>query len=394
MALRFSDSVNAIKGSDTGEILKLISQPDMISFAGGLPAEESFPADEIGKAADIVLKSNPGKALQYGPSLGHEPLRASIAARMNRIVKTKYTADNVMVTNGSQQALDILCRVFCNKGDTVIVEQPSYLGAITAFDLTGVNYIEIPGDGKGMIISELEKALATHDVKLIYIVTDFQNPTGITWTAERREALMRVVDKYEVPIIEDNPYGELRYEGEYLPSLTAFDTKGLVCSLGTFSKTFAPGMRLGWIAAQPKVIEKCDLLKQNMDLSTPPFVQYVAQAWLENFDFDGHVQKIKDLYRQRRDIMLKLMDEQFPKEVTYTRPEGGLFIWVTLPEYMNARELFKQCVAKKVAFVPGELFFASPGHANYFRLNYSYNDEAVIREGIGRIADVLKANLR
>lgn len=394
MALRFSDSVNAIKGSDTGEILKLISQPDMISFAGGLPAEESFPADEIGKAVDIVLKSNPGKALQYGPSLGHEPLRASIAARMNRIVKTKYTADNVMVTNGSQQALDILCRVFCNKGDTVIVEQPSYLGAITAFDLTGVNYIEIPGDGKGMIISELEKALATHDVKLIYIVTDFQNPTGITWTAERREALMRVVDKYEVPIIEDNPYGELRYEGEYLPSLTAFDTKGLVCSLGTFSKTFAPDMRLGWIAAQPKVIEKCDLLKQNMDLSTPPFVQYVAQAWLENFDFDGHVQKIKDLYRQRRDIMLKLMDEQFPKEVTYTRPEGGLFIWVTLPEYMNARELFKQCVAKKVAFVPGELFFASPGHANYFRLNYSYNDEAVIREGIGRIADVLKANLR
>lgn len=394
MALRFSDSVNAIKGSDTGEILKLISQPDMISFAGGLPAEESFPADEIGKAVDIVLKSNPGKALQYGPSLGHEPLRASIAARMNRIVKTKYTADNVMVTNGSQQALDILCRVFCNKGDTVIVEQPSYLGAITAFDLTGVNYIEIPGDGKGMIISELEKALATHDVKLIYIVTDFQNPTGITWTAERREALMRVVDKYEVPIIEDNPYGELRYEGEYLPSLTAFNTKGLVCSLGTFSKTFAPGMRLGWIAAQPKVIEKCDLLKQNMDLSTPPFVQYVAQAWLENFDFDGHVQKIKDLYRQRRDIMLKLMDEQFPKEVTYTRPEGGLFIWVTLPEYMNARELFKQCVAKKVAFVPGELLFASPGHANYFRLNYSYNDEAVIREGIGRIADVLKANLR
>ncbi len=394
MALRFSDSVNAIKGSDTGEILKLISQPDMISFAGGLPAEESFPADEIGKAVDIVLKSNPGKALQYGPSLGHEPLRASIAARMNRIVKTKYTADNIMVTNGSQQALDILCRVFCNKGDTVIVEQPSYLGAITAFDLTGVNYIEIPGDGKGMIISELEKALATHDVKLIYIVTDFQNPTSITWTAERREALMRVVDKYEVPIIEDNPYGELRYEGEYLPSLTAFDTKGLVCSLGTFSKTFAPGMRLGWIAAQPKVIEKCDLLKQNMDLSTPPFVQYVAQAWLENFDFDGHVQKIKDLYRQRRDIMLKLMDEQFPKEVTYTRPEGGLFIWVTLPEYMNARELFKQCVAKKVAFVPGELFFASPGHANYFRLNYSYNDEAVIREGIGRIADVLKANLR
>lgn len=394
MAIRFSDPVNAIKHSDTGDILKLIAQPNMISFAGGLPAEETFPAEEIRKATELVLQSDSGKALQYGPSIGYEPLRESIAKRMNRIVKTNYTKDNILITCGSQQGLDMLCRLFCNKGDTVIVEKPSYLGAITAFNLTQVNYVEVPGDGQGMIMSELRKALETHDVRLIYIVTDFQNPTGITWSRERREELMKLVDEFEVPIIEDNPYGELRYEGEYLPSLNAFDTKGLVCSLGTFSKTFAPGMRLGWIAANPLFIEKCDLLKQNMDLSTAPFTQRICATWLDNFDFDAHVQTIKDLYKSRRDAMLQAIDEFFPKEVTHTYPEGGLFIWCTLPEYLKSRDILKQCIEKHVAFVPGEAFFTTEGNTNFFRLNYSCNNEEVIRDGIKRIADVLKANLK
>lgn len=394
MAIRFSEPVNAIKHSDTGDILKLIAQPDMISFAGGLPAEESFPADEIKKATEIVLNGDAGKALQYGPSLGYEPLRESIAKRMNRIVKTQYTKDNILITCGSQQGLDMLCRLFCNKGDTVIVEKTSYLGAITAFNLTQVNFVEIPGDGKGMIISELRKALETHDVRLIYIVTDFQNPTGITWTRERRAEFMQVVDEFEVPVIEDNPYGELRYEGEYLPSLTTFDTKNLVCSLGTFSKTFAPGFRLGWIAANPLFIEKLDLLKQNMDLSTAPFSQRVCETWLENFDFDAHVKSIIKLYKSRRDAMLKAIDEFFPKEVTHTYPEGGLFIWCTLPEQLKSRDILKQCIERKVAFVPGEAFFTSEGNTNFFRLNYSCNDEATIRDGIKRIADVLKENLK
>lgn len=394
MAIRYSDPVNAIKHSDTGDILKLIAQPDMISFAGGLPAEELFPAEEIAKATEIVLKNTPGKALQYGPSLGYDPLRESIAKRMNRMVKTNYMKDNVLVTCGSQQGLDLLCRLFCNKGDTVLVEKPSYLGAITAFNLSQVNYVEIPGDGKGMIIEELEKALKENEVRLIYVVTDFQNPTGITWTRERREQFMEVVDRYEVPVIEDNPYGELRYEGEFLPSLTTFDKKGLVCSLGTFSKTFAPGMRLGWIAANTTFIEKCDLLKQNMDLSTSPFSQHVCEAWLDNFDFDAHVTSVRDLYRSRRDAMLNAMDEFFPKEVTYTRPEGGLFIWCTLPEYMVSRDILKQCIEKKVAFVPGDPFFTSEGNTNFLRLNYSCNDEETIRTGIQRIAEVLKANLK
>lgn len=394
MAIRFSEPVNAIKHSDTGDILKLIAQPDMISFAGGLPAEESFPAEQIRKATELVLQSDSGKALQYGPSLGYDPLRESIANRMNRMVKTNFTKDNILITCGSQQGLDMLCRLFCNKGDTVVVEKPSYLGAITAFNLSQVNYVEIPGDGKGMIMSELKKALDTHDVRLIYIVTDFQNPTGITWSRERREEFMALVDEYEVPVIEDNPYGELRYEGEYLPSLNSFDTKGLVCSLGTFSKTFAPGMRLGWIAANPLFIEKCDLLKQNMDLSTAPFTQRICAAWLENFDFDAHVQEIKNLYKSRRDAMLSAIDEFFPKEVQHTYPEGGLFIWCTLPEYMKSRHILQQCIEQKVAFVPGEAFFTSEGNTNFFRLNYSCNNEEVIRVGIRRIADVLKANLK
>ena len=358
MAIRFSDPVNAIKHSDTGDILKLIAQPDMISFAGGLPAEESFPAEEIKKATELVLNGDAGKALQYGPSLGYEPLRESIAKRMNRIVKTQYTKDNILITCGSQQGLDMLCRLFCNKGDTVLVEKPSYLGAITAFNLTQVN------------------------------------PTGITWTRERRAEFMEVVDEFEVPVIEDNPYGELRYEGEYLPSLTTFDTKNLVCSLGTFSKTFAPGFRLGWIAANPLFIEKLDLLKQNMDLSTAPFSQRVCETWLQNFDFDAHVQSIIKLYKSRRDAMLKAIDEFFPKEVTHTYPEGGLFIWCTLPEQLKSRDILKQCIERKVAFVPGEAFFTSEGNTNFFRLNYSCNDEATIRDGIQRIADVLKENLK
>lgn len=394
MAIRFSEPVNAIKHSDTGDILKLIAQPDMISFAGGLPAEESFPAEQIRKATEIVLQGDSGKALQYGPSLGYDPLRESIAKRMNRMVKTNFTKDNIMITCGSQQGLDMLCRLFCNKGDTVVVEKPSYLGAITAFNLSQVNYVEIPGDGKGMIMSELKKALDTHDVRLIYIVTDFQNPTGITWSRERREEFMALIDEYEVPVIEDNPYGELRYEGEYLPSLNSFDKKGLVCSLGTFSKTFAPGMRLGWIAANPLFIEKCDLLKQNMDLSTAPFTQRICAAWLEIFDFDAHVQEIKNLYKSRRDAMLAAIDEYFPKEVQHTYPEGGLFIWCTLPEYMKSRHILQQCIEQKVAFVPGEAFFTSEGNTNFLRLNYSCNNEEVIREGIRRIADVLKANLK
>ncbi len=394
MAIRYSDQVNSMGVSDTGAILKLLAQPDMISFAGGLPAEELFPAKEIEEAAQMVLRSDSGKALQYGPSLGYDPLRVQIAERMNRIQKTNLGVDNILVTCGSQQGLDLICRLFCNKGDTVIVEKPSYLGAITAFDLSQVNYVEITSDDQGMIMEELRYALTQHtNVRLIYVIPDFQNPTGITWSNERRKQFMDIVNEFEIPVIEDNPYGELRYEGDYLPSLKSIDTKGLVLTLGTYSKTFAPGMRLGWIAASRTLIEKCDLLKQNMDLSTSPFTQRIASKWIESFDFDNHVSEVKNLYKTRRDAMLKAMEEFFPTEVSFTHPDGGLFTWVTLPKHMESRVLLAECIEKKVAFVPGEAFFVSEGNKNFFRLNYSCNDEETIREGIKRIAEVIKSHL-
>lgn len=394
MAVKFSDRVNAIKSTVTGDILKLTEQPDMISFAGGLPAEETFPKEEIKKAAMLSLEQGGEKALQYGISAGFLPLRQKIAKRMNSVYKTDLNEENILMTNGSQQALDLIGRLFCNHGDTIVVEKPTYLGAIMAFNLTEVNYQEVDMDQEGMDIAALEKALQENDrIRLIYVITDFQNPTGLTWSLSRRKAFMEIVNKYEIPVIEDNPYGELRFHGEFLPSLKALDTKGLVLSLGTFSKTFAPGMRLGWIAASKELIGKCDLLKQGMDLSTAPFTMRVANAWLENFDFEGHVASIRELYKKRGEAMIKALETHLPEGFTFTKPDGGLFCWVTMPKHMNSLEILKICIDRKVAFVPGDVFFASLGNSNYFRLNYSCSDEATIEEGIKRVCQVLKENI-
>lgn len=394
MAVKFSDRVNAIKSTVAGDILKLTEQPDMISFAGGLPAEETFPKEEIQKAAMLSLEQGGEKALQYGISAGFLPLRQKIAKRMNSVYKTDLNEENILMTNGSQQALDLIGRLFCNHGDTIVVEKPTYLGAIMAFNLTEVNYQEVDMDQEGMDIAALEKALQENDrIRLIYVITDFQNPTGLTWSLSRRKAFMEIVNKYEIPVIEDNPYGELRFHGEFLPSLKALDTKGLVLSLGTFSKTFAPGMRLGWIAASKELIGKCDLLKQGMDLSTAPFTMRVANAWLENFDFEGHVASIRELYKKRGEAMVKALETHLPEGFTFTKPDGGLFCWVTMPKHMNSLEILRICIDRKVAFVPGDVFFASPGNSNYFRLNYSCSDEVTIEEGIKRVCQVLKENM-
>lgn len=391
MAVEFSDRVKAIKNSDISELLKLTARPDIISFAGGLPAEELFPIADIKETVSTMLDAEGQKALQYGPSLGYVPLREQIAARMNEKLFTDVTADNILITNGSQQGLDMMARLFCNKGDYIVVEKPTYLGAISAFNLSEPNYIEIENDEEGMNVEALEEALKTNDrIRMIYVISDFQNPTGMTWSLERRKKFMEVVNKYEIPVVEDNPYGELRFEGEFLPSLKSLDTKGLVLLLGTFSKTFAPGFRLGWIAASTELIGKCDLIKQGADLASASSAQRVASYFIANCDFDGHVQKVRAVYAKRCKAMQEAMATYFPTGVTYTSPQGGLFCWVTLPKEVNARDVFKDCVEAKVAFVPGDAFFVKPeGNANYMRLNYSCSDEAKIEEGIKRIATVL-----
>ncbi len=395
MAIHFSDVATGLHSSEIRELLKLTEQPEMISFAGGLPAPELFPLEEMKTVDERILKEEGRQALQYGPTDGYGMLRRQISDRMNSVYNCKTTAEDILMISGSQQGLDMVGRVFLNKDDIVLMESPSYLGAINAFRLSGPKFIAVPTDEQGMIPEELDKILAAEKrVRMIYVIPDFQNPTGITWTLERRQKFMEIINRYEIPVIEDNPYGELRFEGEILPSLKSLDTKGLVVFLGTFSKIFAPGLRLGWICAAPAILEKCNMLKQAGDLQTSSFAQRQAAFYIDMFDLDAHIQKIKDVYKKRRDVMLRAIKENFPEEVKYTYPEGGLFMWVTLPEYMKAKDLMLECIEKKVAYVPGDSFYPNGGHYNMFRLNYSNMDEERIELGIKRIAEVIKKHMK
>lgn len=394
MAVKYAKRMDLFKKSELGEILKLIEEPDIISFAGGLPASELFPVEEMKKVSVKVLDENGEEALQYSGSQGYLPLRNHIAKRMNEKGKTNVKAEDILVTSGSQQALDFAGNVFLDEGDIVLCESPSYLGALNAFKGYKPRIMEVPTDKEGMITEGLEKILKENDrVKFIYVIPDFQNPTGITWSLDRRKKFMEVVNKYEIPVIEDNPYGELRYEGEFLPALKSFDTKGLVIYLGTFSKIFCPGYRLGWTCASKDILQKFITCKENSDLQTSTIGQRELSKYIDDYDLDEHVEKIKSTYKKRRDLMLDCMEKEFPEVVSFTHPHGGLFTWVKLPEKLNAQDLMKKCVENKVAYVPGGFFFPEGNKENYFRLNYSSSKEEKIVEGIKRLGDVLKEAL-
>jgi len=386
--------MNLLTGSEIRELLKLTAQPDIISFAGGMPAPELFPVEELKRIGVSVMEESGRIALQYSTTEGFPPLRKHIADRMFAKNKIKTDSDHILMTSGSQMGLDFSARVFLNKGDIVLLESPSYLGAVNAFKASEAKFIEVPTDENGMIIKELEKILEKEDrVKMIYVIPDFQNPSGRTWTLERRQEFMETVNKYEIPVIEDNPYGELRFEKEFVPALKALDTKGLVVYLGTFSKILVPGYRLGWVCAEPEILQKYNFMEQASSLQASTISQMEVSKFMDIYNLDDHIAKIKKVYKQRRDIMLKTMDEEFTEEVRYTRPEGGLFTWVILPEYINAKEMALECLEQKVAYVPGGSFFPNGGHENTFRLNYSCMPEDKIVEGIKRIAAVIKKNL-
>lgn len=393
--IKFSDRMNVLTGSEIRELLKLTEQPDIISFAGGLPAPELFPTEELKRIAVCVMEESGKQALQYSTTEGFLPLRKHIAERMLAKNQIKTDASQILMTSGSQMGLDFSARVFLNKDDIVLLESPSYLGAINAFKASEAKFIEVPTDEKGMIIPELEKILKREErVKMIYVIPDFQNPSGRTWSLERRHEFMEVVNKYEIPVIEDNPYGELRFEKEMLPAFKALDTKGLVVYLGTFSKILVPGYRLGWVCASAEKLEKYNFIEQASSLQASTISQMEVSKYMDLYNLDEHIAKIKEVYRKRRDVMLKTMDEEFPEGVQYTRPEGGLFTWVILPEYINARNMALECIEKKVAYVPGGSFFPNGGHENTFRLNYSCMPEEKIIEGIKRIAEVIKKNIK
>jgi 2-aminoadipate transaminase len=397
---RYSQRARETKSSAIRELLKVAEKADMISFAGGLPAPDLFPVDRLEEACDNVLRKHSAYALQYSPTEGCEVLREMIARHMARYgIRTKI--ENVLITSGSQQALDLIGKLLIDSGDRVLVEAPTYLGALQAFSLYGAQYLSVAVDEDGLRTELLETNLRLGP-KFMYILPNFQNPAGITLSEDRREEMVLLADKYGIPIIEDDPYGQLRYEGEHITPLVVTDRKsvprdsdfahGNVIYLSTFSKTLAPGLRLGWIVAPADVIGKLTQLKQGADLHTSTFTQLVAYEVARGGFLDRHVRRLRKFYRERRDVMLEALEECFPSEVTWTHPKGGLFLWVSLPRGMDSQLLFRSALAEKVAFVPGDSFYADNDLESYrhLRLNFSYCAPEQIREGIRRLSVAVK----
>jgi len=394
---RFANRTNRMASSVIRELLKLTEQPDIISFGGGLPAPEVFPVKQFQAACNYVLEHEASQALQYSSTDGYLPLRKMIAERTARYA-VEVSPDNILITSGSQQALDFIGRVFINQGDHIIVESPTYLGALQAWNAYGAQYLCVRSDENGMVTDELERALRIGP-KFIYVLPNFQNPTGTTLSLERRKQLVELADRYGVPIVEDDPYGQLRFEGDHLPSLVSLDGElrgddgcytGNVIYLSTFSKLLAPGIRLAWVIAPEQVIRKLIQAKQAADLNTAAFNQMTAYQVSKDGFLDEHVKHIRSVYHERRDVMLEIMEEMFPSECHWTHPQGGMFLWGILPEYMDAADVLKIAIERKVAFVPGQSFHPDNSGKNTMRLNFSYSNPETIREGITRLGLLLK----
>ncbi len=401
---RFAVRTLGIKSSAIRELLKVTQRPEVISFGGGLPAPDVFPVKRFEEACHKVLLEHGAQALQYGPTEGFEPLREMIAQNLARY-KVLARPENVLITSGSQQALDLIGKLLINSGDRVLVEAPTYLGALQAFNVYGAQYVSVPVDDDGLRTDQLETSLRLGP-KFMYILPNFQNPAGVTLSEARRHQLIFLADKYGVPIIEDDPYGQLRYEGEHLVPLVLLDrenmrrdngfTLGNVIYLSTFSKTLAPGIRLAWIVAPEDVIGKLVQIKQAADLHTATFNQMVAYEVAKDGFLDQHVKLIRQVYRERRDVMLDALHTFFPPQVTWTHPKGGLFLWITMPEGTDCRLLFRAALAENVAFVPGDCFYADdgPNGCRHMRLNFSFSQPDQIREGIRRLSMAVKMQVR
>lgn len=389
---RFAARTAHMKRSTIREILKLTAQPDVISFAGGLPAPEFFPVERVKQAADLALSEMGQAALQYSTSEGMPELRAMIAERLSTNDLT-VTPDNILMTTGSQQGLDLVGRVLVDEGDRVIVENPTYLGMLMAWRPYNPRYLPVPTDGEGLRLDALEPLLRENP-KIMYVVPNFQNPGGNTLTLERRRELVRLLAEYDMPMVEDNPYGELRYSGDPVPSIMSLDSddieNGHVIYVGTFSKVLTPGLRIGWVAASSTVIDKLVQAKQSADLHTSTLDQFITYEVARDGFLDQHIQHLRDVYRQRRDVMLAAMERYFPPEVTWSKPEGGLFLLVTAPPEVNTTDLLAEAVKRKVAFVPGADFHIDGSGTNTFRLNFSNAQPEMIEAGIQRLGALLK----
>ncbi len=385
----YASRMRTIPKSFIREILKVTEDPNVISFAGGLPNPRFFPVKAIAEAASNVLSEVDTSALQYSTTEGYRPLRESIARRYQTKKGLAISADEILITNGSQQGLDLLGKVFIGRGDAIAVERPAYLGAIQAFSIYEPQFHMVPLLEDGVDVDRLKGVLNGQHVKLFHTVINFQNPSGISTSRRKREELIELFGPYNTVVVEDDPYGELRFTGETPPSMWN-RLNGQTVMLGSFSKTIAPGMRLGWICAKRDIMDKLVVAKQASDLHSNSLCQRIVYQYLSSHDVDKHIATIIEAYKKQRDAMVSAIEKCFPAEVKFTRPEGGMFLWVTLPERLSALELFEHAVKENVAFVPGTPFFVDGGGANHMRLNFSNADGERIEEGIKRLGRIIK----
>jgi 2-aminoadipate transaminase len=392
----YSKNALNLKRSEIRELLKFTRQPDIISFAGGLPGPETFPVKELEEISCQVLRGKGALALQYGPTEGELPFREEIAKLMQR-EKSTVKPENILITAGSQQGLDIISKVFLDPKDIVIVEVPSYIGGLQSFTAYRARMIGVPQDNEGMRMDLLKQVLdklanKRKKPKFIYVVPDFQNPSGVTMSLERRKRLLELVYQYEIPLVEDSPYRDLRYSGETVPAIYGLDTQEQVIVLGTFSKILGPGLRLAWIMAPTAWTDRMVVAKQSMDLCSPTFTQLMAVEYLKQGLLPRQIEKIRKVYGRKLAVMLEALRKHMPKGIEWSKPEGGLFLWLRLPKRMSANELFPKAIENKVAYVVGSAFHCDGKGQNTLRLNFSFPSEQQIDEGIQRLAKMIEEN--
>ena len=385
-----ADRVTPLKASAIREIFKLIGKPGIISFAGGIPSPDLFPVQEWGELLKEIMDTEGSKALVYGVTEGYAPL-VEIAESINSKNKVGKDFDRTIITTGAQQGIDLLVKSLVNEGEGIICENPSFIGSLNSMRSYRAELFGVEVEDDGINTEKVEEILKTQNIKLIYTIPTFQNPTGITQSLAKRKKLLELAEKYDCYILEDNPYGDLRFGGEAVQAIKSLDENGRVIYVGSFSKTLSPGIRVGWITGHEKIIDRVVVCKQVNDVHTPLINQMLVERYIKKYDFDAHIQKGCELYGHKCALMLKCMDEYFPENVSYTRPDGGIFLWVTLPEGIDTQDIFKECIDKGVAFVPGSTCMVDiEAKCNCLRLNYSTMADDKIEEGIKILADVLK----
>ncbi len=397
MNYTFSDGLRDLQPSAIREILKYASVPGVVALSAGNPAPEAFPVKEIAEISARLLAERPIDVLQYGATEGYQPLRN----HLKDYLASKYACgtdnDEILITSGAQQVMELVTKTVCNQGDEIICESPSFIGSLNSFRALGAKLIGVPVDADGMNMEALEEALKSHDrVRFIYTIPNFQNPAGVTMSFEKRQRLYALAKQYNVLVVEDNPYGDLRFAGENVPSIKTLDEDGLVVYAGSFSKVLSSGMRVGYALAPKTLLAKMIVAKQGEDVHTTQWAQMVCHEFMTTYDFEAHLERLRAIYKQKAQLMMDLIDEHLlPAGITYNRPEGGLFIWCKLPEGVDMAEFCTKAVKEhKVAVVPGSAFNVSGEHLQYFRLNFSTPTDEAMREGVARLGAFAKEYIK